>query len=88
MQEAELTLMPVTVTELRKEVVEFSHLLGTTSFGMLVRRPTYTPKPDALLRPFNNEVRERGAGVRRGEKRVKRRPFTPMLTLTGSVWMG
>lgn len=56
-QEAELTLMPVTVTELRKEVVEFSHLLGTTSFGMLVRRPEYTPKPDALLKPFNNEVR-------------------------------
>lgn len=59
--------MPVTVTELRKEVVEFSHLLGTTSFGMLVRRPTYTPKPDALLRPFNNEVRERGGREREND---------------------
>ncbi|MPC91462.1 hypothetical protein E2C01_086500 [Portunus trituberculatus] len=48
--------MPVTVTEVRKEVVEFSHLLGTTSFGMLVKRPEYTPKPDALLKPFNKEV--------------------------------
>ncbi|KAK8398966.1 hypothetical protein O3P69_004225 [Scylla paramamosain] len=55
-EEAEFTLMPVTVTEVRKEVVEFSHLLGTTSFGMLVKRPEYTPKPDALLKPFNKEV--------------------------------
>lgn len=62
-----MTLMPVTVTELRKEVVDFSHLLGTTSFGMLVRRPEYTPKPDALLRPFNNEVRDGGEGGGDGE---------------------
>nr|XP_027233367.1 glutamate receptor ionotropic, kainate 3-like [Penaeus vannamei] len=55
-EEAEFTVLPVTVSSPREEIVDFSILLGTTTFGILVRRPAYVPKPDALLRPFNVDV--------------------------------
>ncbi|XP_064100098.1 glutamate receptor ionotropic, delta-2-like isoform X1 [Macrobrachium nipponense] len=54
--EAELTVLPVTYSEERQKHFEFSMLLGTTSFGILVKRPEYTPKPDALLSPFKKDV--------------------------------
>nr|XP_045595314.1 glutamate receptor ionotropic, kainate 2-like [Procambarus clarkii] len=53
---AEVTLLPVTVTKHREEVLDFSLLLGTTTFGFLVKRPYDTPKTDALLKPFTYQV--------------------------------
>ncbi|XP_068230785.1 glutamate receptor ionotropic, delta-2-like [Palaemon carinicauda] len=55
-KEAELTVLPMTYSEERQQDFEFSILLGTTSFGILVKRPEYSPKPDALLSPFKKDV--------------------------------
>ncbi|KAG7176495.1 Glutamate receptor ionotropic, delta-1-like 33 [Homarus americanus] len=41
---------------LDSKVLDFSLLLGTTTFGILAKRPKDSPKPDALLKPFSLEV--------------------------------
>ena len=56
LQEADLSLLPMAVTSMREQVLDFSILLGTSSYGFLVKRPTFTPKPNALLKPFSPEV--------------------------------
>ncbi|XP_076039290.1 uncharacterized protein LOC143024378 [Oratosquilla oratoria] len=55
-EEAMLTVMPVKITEDRRHAVAFSGMIGSETYGMLVKRPQFTPKPDALLRPFSNTV--------------------------------
>ncbi|KAA0198341.1 Ionotropic receptor 76b, partial [Hyalella azteca] len=54
--EAEFSLLPVALTEARQAVLEFTAPLGTSSYGALVRRPGFSPKPDALLQPFDLKV--------------------------------